>query len=357
MPYLGNDTVKANAERIIDAYAEGLDGLSKEDCQELVEDDIVTGKQCGFLQEALRGGAGGIVTSEEVQELRSSGLSQELVYDISGDDGRKALQTRVKWLGDVADGLFVQYDYEEVEALAELKLMGKEGISELCRIISSVNQFLPNFERAVYELSETADVTDPQVISAFIIALNGNENVRNVANYALFRAGEPAVSKLVESANKVRYEFDVNSRTEPVILRLATLIKLLGDINSTSPTIDSALIGMLSDRNLTPDIIERASFALVKRGPLAASAVALLLQDSDWRVRVIAADILGLMGGIAAFAVPQLEKCLRDPEEDVRLSALIALRWINIETEKSAKGSAPRSDVSKNFRPEEAFGL
>ncbi len=337
MPYLGDDTVIRNGERIVSAYAEGLDGLSNDGCRELAEDNIVTSKQCAVLQEALRGGAGGIVTAEEVGELRSSGLSNNLIDAIRGVDGKQALQARAKALGDTADGYFMFDNSRHAAALKELKLMGKEGISEICRIIlkGSLQNPTSISQRAFYELYETADVTDPDVISAFISALNfGSEDMRKIAASALLKAGESAVPKLIEAANEIRGIIPSVERAEPERLRLIAVIDLLDNINSTSSQIDSTLIGMLSDNFLTDAVKQAAADVLVKRGSLAASAVANLLQDSDQRVRAMAADILGRMGSVAAFAVPKLEKTLHDPELDVRVSVLSALWLIYKETAK-----------------------
>lgn len=53
-----------------------------------------------------------------------------------------------------------------------------------------------------------------------------------------------------------------------------------------------------------------------------------LLNDSDYRIRALAAANLGRMGNHASEAIPHLEKLLNDPNEKVRASAQQAIEKI-----------------------------
>ncbi|MBI2341254.1 MAG: HEAT repeat domain-containing protein [Deltaproteobacteria bacterium] len=352
-----SDPITLRAEKIIDAYAEGIDGLSNDDCKELAEDKIVTSQQCAVLQEALRGGAGGIITNEEVEKLHASlsGLPFDSIYAISGTDGKKALKARAKALSDTASSFF-EWEYKQFAAIQELRLMGEDGIDGLCeaadgrwlgfaayaRVLDALNEIpeasyplstLDVFIRgaslqysniqfkAVTGLAKHQNWQRPwvndgrefsrkdQVISALVNAVgNGDEELQKIAGAALLAAGELAIPALIAAA------------------------KL--------PEIDSALIDTFSDYCLMRAAKQSVMSVLVKRGPLAASAVVNALDDSDSNVRLLAAETLGRMGATAAFTVPKLTELLHDPELDVRVSALTALWLIDRETAKGVMGAS-----------------
>ncbi len=68
--------------------------------------------------------------------------------------------------------------------------------------------------------------------------------------------------------------------------------------------------------------------------------------DSDWRLRARAADILGRMGAVAAFAVPKLTESLYDSESNVRLSALTAIWLIDKETAKGVMNASTLENLN-----------
>ncbi|MBI2974491.1 MAG: hypothetical protein HYY43_02740, partial [Deltaproteobacteria bacterium] len=308
-----SDPITLRAEKIIDAYAEGIDGLSNDDCKELAEDKIVTSQQCAVLQEALRGGAGGIITNEEVEKLHASlsGLPFDSIYAISGTDGKKALKARAKALSDTASSFF-EWEYKQFAAIQELRLMGEDGIDGLCeaadgrwlgfaayaRVLDALNEIpeasyplstLDVFIRgaslqysniqfkAVTGLAKHQNWQRPwvndgrefsrkdQVISALVNAVgNGDEELQKIAGAALLAAGELAIPALIAAA-----KCDAN-RGRNTISYQANVIRVLGEIDSTLPEIDSALIDTFSDYCLMRAAKQSVMSVLVKRGPLAA---------------------------------------------------------------------------------------
>ncbi len=97
--------VKKLAQHIMEKYARGLDGLSSEDCHDLVyagyEGTFLKNSQCDALQDVLGHGIEGIVTAPERERLEKGvKFSPKFVDTLAGEDGRAALRRRAAWLGE-----------------------------------------------------------------------------------------------------------------------------------------------------------------------------------------------------------------------------------------------------------------
>lgn len=92
-----NERVYFNRNRVIELYAEGLDGLSHEDCVSLVDDsDVGSGAEgmnnCSELRNALGTGAAGEITPSEQERLSTATtrLNRGGLSLLMGDDGKNA---------------------------------------------------------------------------------------------------------------------------------------------------------------------------------------------------------------------------------------------------------------------------
>ena len=111
------------AWKIIKEYAEGLDGLTKDECQRVGFDEA----SCTVLTEVLGKGEKGIVTSEEKERLKGK-FSDEFIGALTDSDGgAPALQVRARWLAENAVSSIWRWDADSndrVKMLLELKEMG-----------------------------------------------------------------------------------------------------------------------------------------------------------------------------------------------------------------------------------------
>ncbi len=166
------DPIK-QAAQITKAYAEDGEGLTSGECKGAGFSDA----QCNILVLALGNGAEGNITAEEQKKLEEVGFAQEFIQSLAGEDGNKALQSRVRWLAD---------------------RINRKTILNYCWNNCDVWER----KRGVQELWEIGPAAAPAV-STLIVALKDEEwDVRNSAVWALGKIGPaaaPAVPALIEA--------------------------------------------------------------------------------------------------------------------------------------------------------------
>ncbi len=90
---------KKLAQEITRLYAEGLGGLTRQEC----ESTGLEKTQCPYLQFALGGDPDeGEITAKEKRMLQRAQFSDEFIDELAGPDGLKALDTKTHWLMDRA---------------------------------------------------------------------------------------------------------------------------------------------------------------------------------------------------------------------------------------------------------------
>ena len=158
---MSTDPIK-QAAQITKAYAEDGDWLMLKECK----DTGFAKAQCNILVLALGNGAEGNITAEERKRLEEAGFAKEFIRELAGDDGNKALQSRVRWLGD---------------------RINRKTFFTVCWNNCDVWER----KRGVQELWEIGPAAAPAV-STLIVALKDEEwNVRYSATVALEQIGDP----------------------------------------------------------------------------------------------------------------------------------------------------------------------
>lgn len=268
------------AQRVIEAYASGLDALTSKECTELKIDT----QHCAALQKALGKGAEGVVTEEESKDLAGAGFSDEFIKGLAGTDGKRALIERVKWLGDHA-------------------------VKKWWRIDASTF----HRENMWDELGGSGPAAVPLLIERL---RDGDAQVRAHACQSLGNIRPAAVSAIPALIDKLKdIDDDVRERAAG---------GLAGIGRSAAPAVP-ALVVALGDKNA--DVVWNVIGALAMIGPAAAPAVPELIGMLNDEERVVyvrrrAALALGNIGKPAHHALPFLDDMHdRDPDPNCRKAA------------------------------------
>ena len=184
-------------DKIIKAYAEDLDGLTMEECAEAE----FSPDQCDLLTAVLGKRADGEITPAEQTQLEQSGFAKDFIKGIAGDDGNKALQARVRWLGDQivprmhsriclanCDGLKREY---AIYALRKIGPAAREAVPALIQALKDEDVSISfNASDVLFNIIDPA----AKDVVPFLIQTLKDENrdVRFYAAYLLANIGHPA---------------------------------------------------------------------------------------------------------------------------------------------------------------------
>jgi HEAT repeat protein len=338
--------------KVMKEYAETLNGLTQEGCDKLGIPCLA----CDGLMNALGPGDQGIIYDHRKESLRKAGFSWDFIQGLAGNDGKKALSNRVRWLADHAVTQWWRVDYnlqERKQIINELALYKDESFQRI---------FLPSLLQAFKEarspdLQQTTESALRRVsensyaaIPIWIRALQDeNWKVRKLAAEILGDLGpmaEAAVPFLIEHLRKDHSTIQIASAkalgkmgeaAERAVPELAKAVlwkrdpllrkssmKALREIGSDEGLDSYELARVLMD----PDWTLRLEVAEYLGKVKAVESVPDLtdtLDDEDWRVRSVAASALGEIGPDAKASVPALVKALQDEEWTVRVFAAAAL--------------------------------
>lgn len=100
------------SDEILNLYAEGPDGLSEKDCEQLREDYGLTMAQTNALEKALGKGAEGFITQEEYNELTGAGFATSTLNALKGNNYCASIYRRSLWLSDNVDTKMLRSDYD-----------------------------------------------------------------------------------------------------------------------------------------------------------------------------------------------------------------------------------------------------
>src|SRR5215471_3150645 len=114
-------------EKVIHEYAETPDRLTRQECQSVG----ISESSCKVLVNSLSYGQGGVITQEEQNTLRNAGFSNNFIQELTGNDGQKALQNRIRWLADNAITKWCRWDYDEITRMKMVDELGDIGWYEL----------------------------------------------------------------------------------------------------------------------------------------------------------------------------------------------------------------------------------
>lgn len=182
------------------------DGLTEKECKKRG----INGEASVVLQGSLGSGRNGIITPDE-REFLAAHFSSEFIQELAGDDGKKALEARVRWLGEQSISLSEQRNSDECFGV----------IRELGKIGSDAEEAVPNF-----------------------ITLLRDKEV-NTDNELLFRGVVLALGAIGPKASAAIPEIIriVEETTSPVLRHYA--ITALGDIGIQDERVISFLLKVL----------------------------------------------------------------------------------------------------------------
>jgi hypothetical protein len=293
------------AQKVIEAYATSLDGLTQRSCQKIGIDEA----RCTTLRQVLGLGAGGMVTSDERSQLKQAKFSDEFIQHLAGVDGKRALQERVKWLSKHAVYRWWRIfgektDEERIAILRELGNIGPEAHTALPQLRDGLKECYRE---------EQLRRGDPLSSSKF----SDVQNVCIETATATSKIGVSAVPNLLEMLRKG----DIHMRR----IAARALVQLgKSDISE----VISVLAHELMDKDAKWQAREIAANMLISIGyPAVPVLLSVVKQSDEPKVRGTAAFALGSIG--AAEAITGLEKAmLFDPDANVRDRALSALARI-----------------------------
>ena len=258
------------AAQITKAYAEDWDGLTREECKEAGFSDV----QCNVLVPALGKKVKGKITADEQKKLEDAGFAKDFIKNLAGDDGNKALQSRVKWLAD--------------------RINPKMDLG-ICQTNCDANE---RFD-GVIELEWIGPAAAPAVPALIVALKDENWGVRSPAAWALGKIGPaaaPAIPALIAALKDENRNVGVSA---------AWALEQIG------PAAIPALIAALKDKNSV--LLYEAAYLLGKIGPAAVPPLIAALKDEDRNVRYCATLALGKIGD--HLAIPPLQKMIReDPD-------------------------------------------
>lgn len=160
-------------------------------------------------------------------------------------------------------------------------------------------------EPAIDDLESLLDDPDERVRAATVKQLDGIDSADTV---------EPLRAALDDASWGVRW------------LACRALGDLGADAGEAVPDVGAAL------RDTIGIVRTRAATTLAEIGAPAVDAARAGLADDDADVRRRAAWVLGQIGAPAAVAIPDLERALRDPDDEVRVQAEFALSLLRPES-------------------------
>jgi len=320
--------VKELAKHITEKYAHGLDGLSSDDCHDLVyagyEGTFLKNSQCDALQDVLGYGIEGTVTAPDRERLEKGvKFSPKFVDALAGEDGRAALRRRAAWLGE----FYLTYNKKVKESDRQAAL------DEILDIGAAADGAIPALIRAAGHKDDAVRAKVAKILGKFgpkasdaIPALigmlkdKGGGASRIEAARALGKIGEkleavPALASVFHSEDKA--------------LRIAA-IEAVAEIGAAEAVYDLALVSQDQDLDVRQAV--KAAFK-VMNVPERTIILTLMgiLEDPDVseEYRGWAVWILGEWGAKAAKAVPILKEiCKSDKDEGRRIEAAEALAKI-----------------------------
>ena len=183
-------------DKIIKAYAEDLKGLTMEEC---VDADF-SEAQCEVLTYVLDTGYEGEITPDEQTKLEQSGFAKDFIKGIAGNDGNKALQARVRWLGDqivpiMRSGICsANCDVERrFKIILEIGLIGPAAKEDVTSLIQALQDEEVSVRRIVIStLGEVGPAASPAVFELIQALKDKEENVRLEAASSLGKIGSTA---------------------------------------------------------------------------------------------------------------------------------------------------------------------
>lgn len=282
------------AHKITLHYARDIYGLTEDDLKGL----SVKNNQHHVLLDSLGRGADGFISPEERGELRSHGFSDQLINELAGDDGKKALEARIKWLSKNAPqkifGKNEKIRGEIIQELGDMGVLATGAVPVLIEILGS-------------KLKEKTRLT--QLASA--VALGKIGDVRAVGPLAnAFKTWPPETLNAVGTALVALSKNFVSADLQLQIV--------------------SALMVPLTHSEFWLGRYEAAK-ALGNLGPHAVSATDSLvhaLRDQEWWVRQEAAYALGKIQSESPEVIAALITAIREwPSEERRVAveALVAI--------------------------------
>lgn len=307
------------AQRVIEAYAHDLEGLTLEECYELGFDE----ESATLLTEALAKGAGGRITDEERHQLVAKGFMSEFLSPIMGTNGKNALRERARWLSDNLVTSFWRSDFDEGERrgialeLGDIGPVTKEMMPALIEAlddpavrdeaIEAIGMFGPKAKRVVPALIELVGGEDRAASFSAVQALG-----------EIGSAAETAVPAIIKMMRESCCELGIPYREAAVTA--------LGKIAPTRGDVFAELVEALDDIYFS--VRQAATKAIANMGPEAEKFVPGLMEKLDSKnqaERVMAVRALGAIGPVNPDILPAIERTCCDPKARVRAAAVEAL--------------------------------
>jgi HEAT repeat protein len=236
---------------------------------------------------------------------------------------------------DALPTLIAALDYQggvwAADALARLGADARPALDALKKRLTDPKTANAHLAVALWQIERS-----PEGLAALAQALKSpfKDQVR-LAVRTLKEIGGPAKAALPDLSALLEAEVREERGLRSIGYDGVTLIEALDRIGREADVAVPALVTALHSRyEPWRDAVVQA---LRRPGAAPTADLEALLEQGDWRARVLAAKVLGLRGEAAKGAVPALAAALADKDEDVRRAAEVALSNMG----PHAKAAAP----------------
>ena len=316
------------ARKIIEAYAEDIDGFKLAECKDL--DDSLSWTQCVSLTDVLQNGENGIITNAERKYLRNRNFSKDFINEIAGDNGAKALKKRAGWLIDNSVKKSIRWDASDDERSqmgAELVFIGIHAFEPLISAIGKAND--SNNRKTYYKMAKNIAIKiQPEWYSAY----TSGEWCLNTDGWGCERLHSCA-NDLTANTHKNYPQLDLNNdlltpfytfvfgKCENNGAKYFALDKLSHMDDFRDAVIPTLINGLEHFR----DGNYHRGFSHLYHYLLGIPKINIGWRNEDASVREKALYIINHIPDLPDHLLPYLIEALKDPSERVRESAIEAL--------------------------------
>ncbi len=300
------------AERILAAYARDAEGLTLEECRKFE----IPEAQAQALTAAMPRGAAGEIDALDRGRLLASGLPAGVIAQLAGEDGRRALAARARWLGGrlVFDIPWVK----RFDAAEELRGLGDLALPAARRLAGRLASPYVAMRLAACQDLEILGAVARSALPALVpIIRDPDAEVRFAAVFAIAGVGgqEPLGRKALCSAL---------ANPDPHVRVAAAIV--VGRLGIAEPAALESLGRMLGGSD--EPAARAAAEAIERLGPVAGVLLPQLRRAAEGRrpmLRCDAVTAIGALKGAGGDAVPLLTARLSDGNAEVRAAAAEAL--------------------------------
>lgn len=352
----------ALAEKVIEVYARGNDigkHPSSEECKEMfdIEDSWMRCYSLRFVLASDSEGASMITENEKKGLMQTDNFSEEFVLALAGDDGKRALRERVKWLADHAVTKWWRLDYAEwrrAGLLDELFVLGaeaKEALPQLIWILQNETAYdlVTKAINVIGAIGRDAKEVTPLLMQIYKVLASVDPSVRYLdlkrrIIWALGSVSEPSPTLLNFLSDCAREESHRPSGYPYFGTDVASSLIRLG--SAAVPTLSRLFAeGIIDDKNITFTIfMEKSQSWRIQKDEI--SSMLKILSSGKPLAFGIYEAYAHMMAPLGKEGRVELEKFAQDPNPAISLSAVsILFHWPEMEKERLV---LPLTDLMHN---------